>query len=274
MSAKRPDPACQPAYEAADLWIDRALRADDSLFTPGADIWSKDNLRKARARFVGKVGEWKSEEVFDELEKALECSPPEVYQLVGEAAYVAYLIIHKSRIGQDRKIKDINRILGWSCKPVEIPPRLLDGLENGIVHPGLNVDFKRRLSTVITFAERWKASGSDGMLCRDNPKSPWCFQEYLANLEVTDAQQMPLLHLVHPDKFEPLVWSNKVKVSEAPKFDDCVARVHGEEVNRRIRRIRAALEPEFGCCFHFIDCTEVCRMWSDKCKDESEPADC
>ena len=27
-------------YEAADLWIERALKSDDSLFTPGTPIWS------------------------------------------------------------------------------------------------------------------------------------------------------------------------------------------------------------------------------------------
>ena len=275
MSAKRPNPACQPVYDAADLWIDRALRSDDSLFTPGTPIWSKDNLRETRARFVGKVGEWKSEDVLNELEKALADSPPEVYQLVGEAAYVAYLIIHKSRIKRPRKKDVINQILRWSSpKPVEIPPCLLDGLEYGIVDPGYNVDFKRRLSTVITFAEGWKCGGSDAMLKRSHPEYPRRFQEFLKDLKLSGAQQMPLLHLVHPDSFEPLVWQYKVEVAEAPKFHDCVAMVPGEEVNRRIHRIRAALEPKYGVGFHFRDHPEVCRMWSDKCKDENNPADC
>ena len=223
---------------------------------------------------MGKVGEWKSEDVLNELEKALADSPSEVYQLVGEAAYVAYLIIHKSRIMRPRKKEVINRILNWSCKPAEIPKCLLDGLEYGIVDPGHNVDFKRRLSTVITFAEGWKYGGSDAMLERCHPKYPRHFQEFLKDLKLSGAQQMPLLHLVHPKSFEPLVWSNKVKVAEAPKLHEYVSGELAKEVNRRIHQIRAALEPEFGCCFHFIDCTEVCRMWSDKCKDENDPADC
>lgn len=267
MSAKRPDDACQPVYEAADLWIDRALRDCDSLFTPGVAIWSKDNLRKARARFVGKVGEWKSEDVLNELEKALADSPLEVYQLVGEAAYVAYLIIHKSRIKRPRKKDVINQILRWSPKPVEIPPSLLGGLEYGIVDPGYNVDFKRRLASVITFAERWKVNGSDvSMLNRNDSESPWCFQKFLTKLKVSPAQQMPLLHLVHPCMFEPLVWENKKAVAAA-NFHPYVTGALPKEVNRRIHRIRAALEPEFGCCFHFIDCLEVCRMWKDDCKE-------
>ena len=277
MGAKRPDPACQPAYDAADLWIDRALRADNSLFTEGVPIWSKGNLGEARALFVGNADSLKGKDFLGRLGRVMKRSgsPPALYQLMGEAAYVAYLIIYKDVIGQDKKIENINRILRWSSKPVEIPDCLRDGLANGIMSPGEFVDFRRRLKTVILIAERWKTSGSDGMLVRDDPKAPWCFQEFLAGIDcLTDALQVPPLHLVHPDTFEPLVWSNKVKVAEAPKLHDYVSDELAEEVNRRIRQIRVALEPEFGCCFHFIDCLEVCRMWSDKCKDENEPADC
>lgn len=276
MSAKRPDPACQPAYDAADLWIDRALRSDDSLFTPGADIWSKDNLGKARALFADKKDEFESGTFPDNLETFLAGSSPEVYQLMGEALYVSYLILYKEVINHDTKMANINQVLVWSRKTVEIRDCLRDGLRNGIVSPGgFASGYKHRLKAVIQFAEGWKASGSDvSMLCRDNPESPWRFQKFLTKLKVSPAQQMPLLHLVHPCMFEPLVWENKKAVAAAPKFQDYVGDALVKEVDLRIHRIRAALEPEHGCCFHFIDCLEVCRMWKDDCKDESGPADC
>ena len=269
MGAKRPDPACQPAYDAADLWIDRALSDCDSLFTPGVPIWSLEPLAEARALLVNNRDALKKgDDCLGRLERVMEGSSrsPELYQLMGEAAYVAYLIIHKGARTQDTKIKNINRILGWSCKPVEIPDCLRDGLANGIMAPGRFVYFERRLDAIIRLAERWKRVGADvAMLDRCNPESPWRFQEFLANLKVRDAWQVAPLHLVHPDTFEPLVWSNKEKVAAA-KFHPYVTGALPEEVNRRIHRIRAKLEREFPEGFDFYG-PRIRRMWNDKRKN-------
>jgi len=37
-------PDVQPFYAAAQRFVDAALRADDSLFTPGTPIWSIANI--------------------------------------------------------------------------------------------------------------------------------------------------------------------------------------------------------------------------------------
>jgi 5-methylcytosine-specific restriction enzyme B len=39
-------------YPAAQRFVDAALRADDSLFTPGAAIWSLANIDDLYHRFV------------------------------------------------------------------------------------------------------------------------------------------------------------------------------------------------------------------------------
>ena len=267
MSAKRPDPACQPAYDAADLWIDRALRADKSLFTPCADIWTKDNLGEARSLLVDNCDALKGSDFLGRLERVMKGndSPPALYQLMGEAAYVAYLILYKAVIGQDKKIENINRILGWSAKPVSVPDCLRDGLAHGIMSPGGFVDFRRRLKTVIKLAERWKRVGDNAMLERSHPEYPRCFQEFLANLKVRGAWQVAPLHLVHPDSFEPLVWQYKKCVASAPKFQRYVADIPADEVDRRIHQIRAALEPKYGVGFDFFD-PPILRMWMDDCK--------
>ena len=269
MSAKRPDPDCENAYEAADLWIDRALKSDDSLFTPGTCIWSLEPLAEARALLENNADALKGSDFLGRLGKVMKDngSPPKVYQLMGEAAYVAYLIVYKGTITQATKIANINRILGWSSERVRIPRRLHAGLENGIMSLGPRINLDRRLDAVIRLAEQWKRTGSNTMLDREATEAPWRFQKYLAELGIGDAWQVAPLHLVHPDTFEPLVWSNKVKVAKAPGFLGYLAGMTTGEVNRKIHRIRAKLEPEYGCCFHFIDCLPVCRMWSDDCKE-------
>ena len=268
MSAKRPDPDCANAYKAADLWIDRALKSDDSLFTPGTPIWSLAPLAEARALLVNNARTLRvADSLFlGKLERVMAGSSPELYQLMGEAAYVAYLILWKSAVVQDRKIENINRILGWSSKRVRMPHNLHAGLENGIMSPGKFIYFDLRLDAVIKFAERWKRAGSNAMLDRRHPEYPRRFQEFLARLKVTSAWQVAPLHLVHPESFEPLVWSNKVCVASAPKFQRYVTGIPAKEVDRRIHRIRAALESQYGCCFDFHGHPEVRRMWEDDCK--------
>lgn len=39
-------------YKAAELWVERALKSDDSLFTPGVPIWSSEWLGELRERFL------------------------------------------------------------------------------------------------------------------------------------------------------------------------------------------------------------------------------
>ena len=265
MSAKRPDADCQPAYDAADLWIDRALKSDDSLFTPGVPIWSKDNLREARALFVDNSDVLHAPNLFDKLKRVMKSNPPEVYQLMGEALYVAYLILHKSRVGQAKKIERVNQVMVWSRKYVAIPDCLRNGLANGIMAPGQNINIKGRLETIITVAERWKRVGTNEMLVRRHPEYPRCFQEFLAKLKLSGALMVPPLHLIHPESFEPLAWENKVKVAKAPKFRRHVAGVPAKEVDRRIHRIRAELEREFPEGFDFYS-PPIRRMWNDKRK--------
>ena len=79
-------------YKAACRWVDSALRNDDSLFTPGEPIWSSQWLRELRERFLDRPDE--SRDKFDvKLRRQLADSPPEVYQLMGEALYVYFLIV-------------------------------------------------------------------------------------------------------------------------------------------------------------------------------------
>src|SRR3989442_916436 len=46
-------------YSAAGQWVDRCLRRDDSLFTPGHAIWSASAVQDLHARFVERPDESK-----------------------------------------------------------------------------------------------------------------------------------------------------------------------------------------------------------------------
>ena len=257
MSARCLD--CNDVYDAADLWIESALRSDDSLFTPGTPIWSEEWLGEARERFLDKPEAWKGAGFFDKLERVLACSPPEVYQLMGEALYVSYLILHKTKIKQPKKIERVNQILGWSKDPISLPDNLHDGLESGIMAPGGFVTFGANLAVVVDFVERWKKNGSDtSLLNRDDPEAPWRFQEFVEEF-TTLAKRMPLLHFAHPDYFESMAAEHKNSVAKAPKFQRYVT-PSAKDVDRKIYQIRAALEPKYGVGFDFFS-PEICPLW-------------
>ena len=89
-----PQPWVEQTYAAAQAWVDRCLRADDSLFTPGRAIWTSQGLGELRWRFLDRPDE-SGDDFYTKLERQLAGSPPQVYQLMGEVLYVYYLILAK-----------------------------------------------------------------------------------------------------------------------------------------------------------------------------------
>ena len=87
MGSRRTGAVAENIYAAAYEWVDRALRADDSLFTPGKSIWSSQWLGELQR--VAAEGN-------DRLPRKLESQsldvPPEIHQLMAEAFYVDLLI--------------------------------------------------------------------------------------------------------------------------------------------------------------------------------------
>ena len=246
-------------YEAADLWIASALKRDDSLFTPGTPIWSPEWLGEARTRFLDRPDKWRGRDFFDKLETVLAGSPPEVYQLVGEALYFTYLAVSNGRMGQARKVERVNRVLGWSSERVEIPDGLHDGLERGIMDSGrfFFSNFGIHIAFVIEFAERWKEEGLVGVLLnRDALESPWKFREFVTGLtprkmaagstpNSPSIQRMMLLHLAHPDSFEAMSVNHKQMVANAPGFQRFATEPTYDN-DRKIQQIRAGLESQIG----------------------------
>ena len=45
-------PGAEKVYAAAESWVERALRSDDSLFTPGRRIWTSEWLDELHRRFL------------------------------------------------------------------------------------------------------------------------------------------------------------------------------------------------------------------------------
>ena len=77
MGSRKTHDGAHKVYAAAEVWVDRALRADDSFFTPGKPIWSKQWLGEVRERFLNDPDE-SSAGFLEKLRTQLVDSPPEV----------------------------------------------------------------------------------------------------------------------------------------------------------------------------------------------------
>ena len=264
-------------YAAARLWDDRALRNDDSLFTPGKAIWSKHVLGEVRRRFLDRPDQ-SGDSFLEKLKRQLQDSPAEVYQLMAEALYFYFLTV--STKDSANEAKRINEVLSWSPAPVEIPSDLIAGLTPGIATPGPFFDIQRsfQIAFLIEFAEQLKEqepAGQSRILA-----DPWHFKDFVMRLKLQSAmmQEFPhspvaqreaLFHLLFPDDFEAIVNADhKARIAKA--FSDLVTQPT-EDVDRQLKQIRSRLEARHGRMDNlFHEHAEIRVQWDDDFKPWDE----
>ena len=258
----------ETVYAAAAAWVDRGLRRDDSLFTPGVAIWADRWLEELHKGFLERPDESAGRSFLDKLERQLDGAPREAYQLMAEVLYVHLLIVHTTDSARERKL--LESVLGWSQQPVSIPPERAAGLVPGIADPGQAFHSYRpyQVGLIIEFVGQWKQLQPDD---REHLlQNPWAFKDFLMGLKLGSAllrerqnrpriQRHALLHLVHPDTFESVVSEDhKVKIATAFEglLDD-----PPKDVDRKLQMIRPVLEGRHGGeTFHFYR-PDIRELW-------------
>ena len=279
MGSRRTDEGVERVYEASEAWVERALRADDSLFTPGKAIWSSRWLGELHERFLGNPEALKGPDFFEKLEPLLKDSPAEVHHLMGEVVYVTYLIASRNALGGEKKKQRIEHLLAGAPSSVAIPNDLVDGLAPGIAHPGQAFisALKFQLGFVIEFVEQWKEQESNE---RDRLlDDPWAFKKFMNNLSFQSAlmreshtwpstQREAVLHLVFPDTFEAIV-SVRHKEAIAKAFADPTTEPT-DDVDRQLEQVRPALEAKYGSTGNhlFYGVPAVRSQWDSKYKPD------
>ena len=258
-------------YAAADMWVKRALWVDDSLFTPGKPIWSKQVLGEVHRRFLDRPDESR-DSFLEKLERQLKGGQPEVYQLMGEALYLYFLYVATKNSGKEQEV--IETVLNWSPDRVGIPPGLVTSLTPGIGTPGTFFFTARpfQLAFLFEFVEQLKGQEMDEQ--RRILGDPWNLKDFVAGLEFQSrmmqefvnkplAQREALLHLVFPDTFE-VITSVDIKARIAKAFSHLVANPP-EDVDRQLQKIRSSLEPSHGSRDYFFhEHPEIRAQWDEE----------
>ena len=270
MGSRKTGGGVENVYKAAKLWVERALRTDDSLFTPGKPIWSQRWLQELREQFLDRPDEGQGS-FYDKLRQQLEGSPPEVYQLMGEVLYFHFLMIWRSNMRGDTKERRNRQVLDWSEQQISIPPDLVDGLTPGIANFGQALTLiPFHTGFLIEFVAQWKEQDAEEKQLQLT--DPWAFKNFVTQLDPRSQlfresttshrpQREALLHLVFPDTFEGIVSiSDKDKIAHS--FERLVTE-STDDVDRRIQQIRQVLEAEHGKDINFYDGGDIQRQWDD-----------
>ena len=262
MGSRKTGGSVENVYAAAQKWVDCALRSDDSLFTPGKQIWTSQWLGELHTRFLNQPDESKRS-FYDKLRDQLEDSLPEVFQLMGEVLYAHFLIVWHGAMAPELKENQIKQVLGWSRQHVKIPSDLIDGLTPGMVdaRPGFNTRRPFHVGFLIEFVEQWKEqdSGEHHRLLSD----PWAFKHFMMSMRLrshllvnsqntASAQREALLHLVFPNTFEAILGGGKKRIAEAQAFSHFVTEPT-DDVDRKLVQIRIGLQEELRRDFDFYD---------------------
>ena len=257
-------------YQAAQAWVDAALRSDSSLFTPGEPIWSIRWLRKLREHFLDQP-DVSDRKFLEKLRTQLAKSPPEVHQLMAEALYFHRLIV-STKDGRYKR-HTIETVLEWSSSPIAIPDALAAALTPGIANPGQYFHQKRpnQVGFLVEFVEQWKELSAEerARLLAD----PWAFKDFMIGREFRSetltkepnsyrTQREALLHLVFPDAFEAIVSSNH-KHWIAGEFAKLIEEPD-DDVDRRLAQIRPEIEARYGSDDYIYYRPEVRALWDDK----------
>lgn len=194
-----------------------------------------------------------SDPFWTKLERQLTGADPEVVQLMGEMLYVDFLVVNKAAMRSATKRRRINQVLNWSSQPVDLPPvreKALDGF-GGTIRTRYRF---QEIRLLIRFTLDWKALTDEkrkNLIC-----DPWEFKDMLWEVPVDSAYMLRngLLHLVHPDTFEPLLW-RRGKRRIAAAYRHLVSRPT-EDIDRQLAQIRTTLTPKHGEGFYFGDVVE------------------
>ena len=252
--ARRVEAETAGIYAAAQRWVHAALNDDDSLFTPGQPVWSLHTINDFLQRFDSSSAETKGS-FFDTLEYQLSGAPPNTIKLAAEILYMDCLIAGDATISGDAKRDCIRQVLSWTEPDVQIPEHLDSALDGGILNPGRffigNQHFELQLLGEVT--RKWKQLPA--VRRAQALTGPWVFKDAVSEIDVpgSDPQAMALLHLVHPDTFEPIFSRDhkdrivNVFAGVAPLGESSV------DIDCNLLTIRKRMSELYGDGFHFYE---------------------
>jgi 5-methylcytosine-specific restriction enzyme B len=260
------DPSLQDTYRAARLFVEQALAMDGSMFTPGQPVWALPVIEDLHRRFVQQP-DTSSANFVDKWRRQLGDAPALTIQLAAELFFV-HLLTGSTTSGE-RKRELVGDVLSWSPSQVRLPEQLAAALDRGIAKESVSINTHRPLhiTYLVEFLRLWKGLPRERR--EEALRDPWKFKELAFSVHVKAAygQQEMLLHIVHPDSFEPM-FSRKHKKAIVQRFAN-LAQGAGADVDRCLHAIREKLSAEHGNAFSFYK-PPLKQLWQSNGEDSED----
>jgi MoxR-like ATPase len=237
------------------------LDEQGSLLSPGRSIWTTSALSDLSDRVVGHP-DFGAGSFIDKLVRQTRQASPAVIQLAGEALFVFHLKDAETPAATKRV--EIQRVLAGLPDPPAIPDDLAEAMESGVARYGLGKLHKwSHLTYLLRFSSRWlELSSNEQTNLREDA---WAFRDFLEQIKVRAGgfQQDAILHLAHPEVFEPIISRGDKRA---------IVRAYGDQVteptsdpDRALQQIRAslAIDPDLGQDFNFYQ-PQIRARWDRK----------
>jgi hypothetical protein len=264
--AKHADPANELIYQAAQTWIDTCLEADGSLFSPGAEVWTADNLQELFDRIWVHGDATPGSGYVEKLKRQLDDATDAQVQLAAEVNAVHFLSVWPGAITGKTKRKLVDQILSWMPSAgAEVPQHISEAFDVGLAHPGRYALQRRdtQVACILHVSLRWKGESAEVRAALRS--DPWKFQAWLLTGEEPkwENQRQMLLHLFHPGVFEPIV-----SLDHTRQIVERFSSLAGSDSNldRQLLAIRSALSPTEGTGFNWYDEPRQHRWLKDRTK--------
>jgi 5-methylcytosine-specific restriction protein B len=240
----------QSAYAAAAQLVEQGFARQGSLFTPQKPVWTSETLADLHQRDTA-ADDTTGGGFVDRLRRRLEAAPAKTVQLAAELAYAH--VLFASDLSPSSKRRVVTQALRLSNGTPEIPNPLDEALDHGLARTTVAFKLLRmsQLSFLATAAfEWWRLAEPDRRAALGDPRR---FKSWLWELphHGAYAQREALLHLVHPDSFEPIA-SRAIKQRIVHSFSRHVP-AGIDDVDEALVAIRAVLERRSAHGSGFID---------------------
>lgn len=189
----------------ADLFVEQALKAGDSVFAPGRLAWSKETVEGLRSRWSA-ASAGPGLKFIENLPQQLAGAPDDEILLMAEVLTLQVLPISRA-IGQSSKKKRIELVLGLMQHPVQLPRVIEEAFAGGSFNPGqgMQSNLPKAVTLILDLALAWLDLGDEAQEAALSDPLRW--RELVTSLpgDSFPTQRYSLMYLAHPGFFGPVV---------------------------------------------------------------------
>jgi hypothetical protein len=246
-----------------------ALVRFDSLFTPERQLWSLQNLRRFHALFVERFDEGEGS-FLEKFRKQLDRGDDDICQLAAEILYVQQFLT--SLTGPDKKIDNVQVVLGWRTRPLSIPEWAAEGVKRGLIgDQSFNQHRPFHLAWLNEFLIHWQGLSEPerAVLLKD----PWKFAQDVRGVEFSGGAYQPMreawLFMIYPEAFESIS-SRRDKTLIREAFASRLARGTTGNIDADLLAIRKSFNPQEPEGFSFYRTPFIEQWGAGRKKTKSE----